>query len=195
MKFGPCKVKTLNLEKWCFLSPPLSICVPVSSRYERDWSCGNLFKLIEFGVVMLFSEVADRGKGFSHVLSLFYHIHCRSSMPSSSSADEFHCCSDTTETKSLSGSSSHDIESAKAIVSFDDCAEPVPTKEEASKQLEQLEEKGKQTLPIRFIGKDDATDWYVDVLLAANLETGKPYKGLALLSRVFLVFYNFKMVQ
>ena len=50
MKFGPRKAKTLNLEKWCFPSPPLLICVPVSPQFERDWSCGNLFKLIGFGL-------------------------------------------------------------------------------------------------------------------------------------------------
>ena len=50
IKFGPRKVKTLNLEKWCFPSPPLLICVPVSPRYERDCSCGNSFKLIGFGL-------------------------------------------------------------------------------------------------------------------------------------------------
>ena len=85
-------------------------------------------------------------------------------MSSSSSADEIHSWSDNTETESLSGSSSHDIESGEAIVRFDDSAEPVPTEE----QLEQLEEKGEQTLPSRFSGEDDATDWYVGVLLAAN---------------------------
>ena len=57
MKFGPRKVKTLNLEKWCFpsppVSPPLLICVSVSPRYKRDWNCSNLFRLMGFGVTVI----------------------------------------------------------------------------------------------------------------------------------------------
>ena len=115
-----------------------------------------------------FSQVADRGKRFSRVFSLFSHTHWRSTLSSSFSAYEFHCCSDNTEIESLSGSSSHDIESGEAIVSCDDSAEPVATEEEASEYLEQLEQEEEQTLLSRFPGQDDAADWYVDVLLAVD---------------------------
>ena len=46
MKFGPRKLKILNLEKCCLSSPPLWIYVPVSPRYEKIGLAVIVFKPI-----------------------------------------------------------------------------------------------------------------------------------------------------
>ena len=81
------------------------------------------------------------------------------------SSDEFHSCSDSSDSETLSEPSSNDGD--REILSYDDSVEPVPTEEERADYLEQLalEEDEEQTLLSRFSGEEEIRDWYVDVLL------------------------------